>query len=69
MYILKNAQLIFTYRMTARMSDYLYTHPYFSIQHKTVLPHLFSTEETTTVVRLVRDWVFVDPQRRHEQRA
>ena len=28
MYILKNAQLIFTYRMTARMSDYLYTHPY-----------------------------------------
>ena len=27
-HILKHARLIFTYRMSARMSDYLYTHPY-----------------------------------------
>ena len=26
--IFKHARLIFTYRMSARMSDYMYTHPY-----------------------------------------
>ena len=28
--IVQHARLIFTYRMSARMSDYLYTHPYLS---------------------------------------